>query len=169
MVGVTVFLAVITLAACGGEEQSVDSGASAAGSQSISLKSVNLTDPEQTASIGRRLASQLEVARTPPPKKLVVRDLTEGSGAALAPGDRIHADYFFINYDQLREGGGAGRFYKSADLAFDAVLQGWQKGLPGMRAGGRRELIVPERLGFEGQPLVYLVDLLSVPGSAEGG
>ena len=51
------------------------------------------------------------------------------------------------------------------------VIAGWDKGLPGMRVGGRRELIIPadEAYGGKGSPpaippnspLVFVVDLLA--------
>jgi peptidylprolyl isomerase len=54
------------------------------------------------------------------------------------------------------------------------VIPGWDKGLVGIKPGGRRELIIPPKLayGAQGQPptippnsaLVFIVDALSVSG-----
>lgn len=50
-------------------------------------------------------------------------------------------------------------------FSFGTYIEGWEKGLPGMRVGGRRELIVPPRLGDTGVTTVYVIDLLGVePG-----
>ncbi len=97
------------------------------------------------------------------PKEFVVRDIRRGTGPALKPGDRIHVDYFIIDYDALTHGG-SGQLYRSAELAAEAVVKGWRRGLPGMRVGGRRVLMVPPRLGFAGVAHAYVVDLLTVPG-----
>ena len=52
------------------------------------------------------------------------------------------------------------------------VIKGWDRGVRGMKVGGRREIIVPPRLGYgnqspsplipAGSTLVFVVDLLSV-------
>jgi peptidylprolyl isomerase len=52
------------------------------------------------------------------------------------------------------------------------VISGWDKGVVGMRVGGRRELIIPPSLGYGPQSpgagiaandtLVFVVDLLKV-------
>jgi FKBP-type peptidyl-prolyl cis-trans isomerase len=69
------------------------------------------------------------------------------------------------------------------------AIEGWQKGIPGMKVGGKRKLTIPSRLaygdqgqpGAKGQPpkipgkatLVFEVELLSVnevpDAGAEGG
>jgi len=52
------------------------------------------------------------------------------------------------------------------------VIPGWDKGVVGMRVGGRRELIIPPSLGYGATPqgpgiaandtLVFVVDLLKI-------
>jgi FKBP-type peptidyl-prolyl cis-trans isomerase len=106
---------------------------------------------------------QFEIAaRTgPAPKKLVVNDLRVGHGAVLKRADRFTVDF---------AGSGYGHAYKTTpstrnrpeEFVFSEVMTGWKRGLPGMKVGGRRELIVPVRLGTAGYPVIYLIDLLAV-------
>jgi FKBP-type peptidyl-prolyl cis-trans isomerase len=40
--------------------------------------------------------------------------------------------------------------------------RGWERGMPGMRVGGIRELIVPSRLAYKDGTIVYVVKLAGV-------
>jgi peptidylprolyl isomerase len=115
-----------------------------------------------------------EPAVNPPqekaPKKLVVRDLREGVGIEARKGDALITK--FIAKDT-----GGGRFESSWDpgeqpfifeLGAEEASPGWEKGLPGMRVGGKRELIVPNELASrfgplpDGEDFVYVVELIGV-------
>jgi peptidylprolyl isomerase len=117
--------------------------------------------------------SRAEIAQLPefkvrvptksPPKKLVVHDLRKGSGAEIRPNDAILVDFFNVRYEP-------GKSFKTTPttrnsperFGLNEVIEGWKKGLPGMRVGGRRELIVPPELGYRGWTLIYVIDLLAV-------
>ena len=56
-------------------------------------------------------------------------------------------------------------------LPLSGVIKGWQQGIPGMRVGGRRELIIPPSLGYgsaaqakipANSTLVFVIDLHGV-------
>ena len=107
-----------------------------------------------------------------PPKTLVKKDLVKGTGATVTAGDTVTVDY-------------VGEVYKSGKI-FDqhtwtthqnfttplsGVIPGWQKGLVGMKVGGRRELIIPPSLAYKNQAqsgipanstLIFVIDLLKV-------
>jgi peptidylprolyl isomerase len=109
-----------------------------------------------------------------PPKKLVIKDLIPGTGPAAKPGDPITVNYIGVNFK------GGKPFDNSYDrgqpfpfqLGGGQVIPGWDRGLVGMKVGGRRELTIPPNLAYgpQGQPpvikpnetLVFVVDLLSI-------
>jgi FKBP-type peptidyl-prolyl cis-trans isomerase len=116
---------------------------------------------------------------TPPvfvgPAQLQITDLTVGTGAALAEGQTFTAHYGLWLYDPTRPDE-KGTVIGSSGLAPTPLttanlIPGWVQGLPGMRVGGVRRLIVPPSLayGSTGQSaippnawLVFDVQLLSI-------
>jgi len=109
-----------------------------------------------------------------PPKKLVIKDLIKGTGPAAKAGDPITVNYIGVDFN------GGKAFDNSYDrgqpfpfqLGGGQVIPGWDRGLVGMKVGGRRELTIPPSLAYgpQGQPptikpnetLVFVVDLLSI-------
>jgi len=111
---------------------------------------------------------KLEVRKRsgPSPKKLVVNDLRKGSGAAVTLKDAVLVDFFDIEYRVARKKSRTGK-YGPTKFGLNEVVKGWELGLPGMKVGGRRELIVPPKLGYRDGTLIYVIDLLAVyPGGA---
>ena len=124
--------------------------------------------------------SEFGVAPPPgaPPKTLVVRDLDEGTGREARPGDLLSTQFVAVYVDgrELESSWDPGQKPFSFRLGAEEASPGWEEGIPGMKVGGRRELIVPPDLAsrFGTQPgsgpedtLVYVVELLGVrPGQA---
>ena len=116
---------------------------------------------------------EISVRQGDPPAKLVVRDLEVGKGAAAERGKALAVEYKGIRwadgvvFDSTWDGGQPFQFL----LGANQVIQGWEKGLAGMKVGGRRELIVPPDLAYgdhgqasirPNETLVFVVDLLDV-------
>jgi peptidylprolyl isomerase len=112
-----------------------------------------------------------------PPRKLVKEDIVKGKGPAAKPGDTLTVNYVGVAFSTGKE------FDASWDrgqpfavpLGAGKVIKGWDRGLVGMRKGGRRILTIPPELayGSEGYPpaiapnetLIFVVDAVSVkPG-----
>jgi peptidylprolyl isomerase len=138
-------LIALALNACG--------GSSSANEKQSEPRVVEVAGPHSTLKIG--------IPPGPPPEGLVVRDLREGTGREVAgAGDTVVVNYAGVNYrtgkaffDTWTETAPS-RFY------LKAMKSGWERGLKGMRVGGRRELIVPSRLAYDSGAVVYLIDLL---------
>jgi peptidylprolyl isomerase len=109
-----------------------------------------------------------------PPKTLVVKDLVKGTGAAAKTGSNITVNYVGVLYKGGKEFDSSwktGAPFAPFPLGQSAVIPGWDKGLVGMKVGGRRELIIPPSLayGAKGSPptipanatLIFVVDLLA--------
>ena len=108
-----------------------------------------------------------------PPTKLVVNDLEEGTGPAANAGDEVTVNYVGVDYKTGKQ------FDASWDrgqpftfrLGSGKVIPGWEQGVEGMKAGGRRELIIPPELAYGSQSvgsiapnstLVFVIDLVDV-------
>jgi peptidylprolyl isomerase len=107
----------------------------------------------------------------PPPKTLVIKDLIKGTGPAAKPNSTVTVQYVGVLYKGGKQfdaswNDGSGQ---PTSLPLSGVIKGWQQGIPGMKVGGRRELIIPASLGYgaAGSPpkipanaaLVFVIDL----------
>lgn len=97
------------------------------------------------------------------PERLVVKDLKVGTGQEAKNGDTLTVRYVGTAYKTGKKfDAGPYKF----ELGSHSVQAGWEKGVPGMRIGGQRELIIPPRLTlYELGPketLIYVVELLSI-------
>jgi peptidylprolyl isomerase len=107
----------------------------------------------------------------PPPKQVVVKDLIKGTGPVAKTGSTVTVQYVGVLYKGGKQfdaswNDGSGQ---PVALPLTGVIKGWQQGIPGMRVGGRRLLIIPASLGYgaAGSPptipanaaLVFVIDL----------
>ncbi len=106
----------------------------------------------------------------PPPTKLVIKDLIKGTGKEVtSPSQSVTVNYVGVLYNGGKEFDSSWKRGEPATFSLSGVIPGWTQGIPGMRVGGRRELIIPAALayGAKGQgtippnaPLVFVIDLL---------
>ncbi|HEX6455699.1 MAG TPA: FKBP-type peptidyl-prolyl cis-trans isomerase [Solirubrobacterales bacterium] len=145
------------LIGCGGSSGTTDAKTSA--------KAEATTTTTTTAS---ETESGYPVPQAPPHKgplkKLVVKDIKVGSGPVAHWGDEVAVRYVGLNYETAKV---YVRHWKGLEPLFfeldhESFGGGWQKGIEGMRVGGRRELQIPKHLLFEDEDVAYVVDLLWV-------
>ncbi len=103
----------------------------------------------------------------PPPKNLVVKDIEVGDGEEIGDNDHIEVDYVTVRYRDRKEIESS--WDKTASeiiFVMDDIetIEGWEQGMEGMKVGGRRELIVPNRLAYRNDDgaLIYVVDLIDI-------
>lgn len=79
-------------------------------------------------------------------------DLVVGSGAVAATGNRVTVAYTGWLYDTGRAEGKGSQFDSSTSFGFTIgagqVIAGWDQGVPGMRVGGQRRLVLPPNLAY---------------------
>jgi hypothetical protein len=107
-------------------------------------------------------------------KQLVKKDLVTGNGAVAQPGQTVTVNYVGVLCKTGTEFDSSWKRNQPFTTALTpgSVIAGWVQGIPGMRVGSRRELIIPPDLAYgkAGSPptippnstLVFVVDLLSV-------
>jgi len=165
----------LPLAACGGDDS--DSGGGD-GSQSTTRTSEEPSPSAQREALKNTAAKPvIPKPSGAPPRRLVKEDIVKGKGRAAKPGDTLVVNYVGVSFSNGKE------FDSSWDtgqpfpvpLGEGRVIEGWDRGLVGMRKGGRRMLTIPPELayGSEGYPptiapnetLIFVVDALQVaPG-----
>jgi FKBP-type peptidyl-prolyl cis-trans isomerase len=108
----------------------------------------------------------------PAPNKLVIKDLVIGTGAEAKSGQKITVNYVGVLYNGGKEFDSSWKRNEpfTFTLGTGQVIKGWDKGIPGMKVGGRRELVIPSALAYGSKgsppsippnaPLIFVVDLL---------
>ena len=117
---------------------------------------------------------QLEKPTGDIPFELVVEDLAVGDGEEATSGRKVEVHYAGVAFSTGEEFDASwdrGRPFEFK-LGKGQVIPGWDKGVQGMRVGGRRKLTIPSAMAYGArgaggvipphEPLVFVVDLLSV-------
>ena len=163
----------LTAAGCGGDdtetaEFSVDAPAADAGDAATEA-----AEPTADATATKD-KPKIRIPSGPPPQALEKRDIEKGTGEVAKPGDEVTMNYVGVSYSTKKQFDAS--FDRGEPFTFTlgqgAVIAGWDEGIPGMKVGGRRELIIPPAKGYgaTGQPpdikpnetLVFVVDLVDV-------
>jgi peptidylprolyl isomerase len=103
---------------------------------------------------------------------LLYRDIKVGDGPEVKAGDRVVVDY--IGW-RRSDGGLFDSSFKQPQpftTSLAEVVPGWQQGIPGMKVGGVRKLVIPPELGYGSRgagedippnaTLVFEVELLGI-------
>ncbi len=125
-------------------------------------------DPEDDA-----LSSALEGAQTDGQlTELVIQDVRIGQGNAVKNGDTLVVNYIGSTQDGVQFDSS----YKRGEpfvftVGRGIVIQGWERGVIGMKEGGQRILVIPSDLGYgdlqvgtiePNSTLVFAVELLEI-------
>jgi peptidylprolyl isomerase len=107
----------------------------------------------------------------PPPTELVITDLVVGDGPEATPGARVNVHYVGVDFESGDEFDSSWSRGESIEFPLNGLVRGWQEGIPGMKVGGRRQLVCPPEWAYgpaggghrlSGRTLVFVIDLLGV-------
>ncbi|MFZ1853675.1 MAG: FKBP-type peptidyl-prolyl cis-trans isomerase [Candidatus Nanopelagicales bacterium] len=102
------------------------------------------------------------------PSELVITDLVVGDGAEAVAGGQVEVHYVGVDFENGEQFDSSWDRGESISFPLNGLIAGWQEGIPGMRVGGRRQLVIPPRLAYgesgghrlSGRTLVFVIDLL---------
>lgn len=113
---------------------------------------------------------QINVPAGPAPSRLTIEDLAVGDGPEAAPGAMVTVHYVGVEYDTGAEFDSSWNRGETIEFPLRGLIQGWQDGIPGMRVGGRRQLVIPPEQAYgpagsghqlSGKTLVFVIDLIA--------
>jgi peptidylprolyl isomerase len=168
--------AAVAAAACGGDSKSDETAATP--TKTAAAPTATATPaPAGKVKVTGALGAKPKVTITPinatPPAKLVIKDLAKGHGKKAKAGDTVTVQYDGVLYadgSEFDASWNRGQPF-SFPLGAGQVIPGWDKGVAGMKVGGRRVLTIPPNLGYGPQgsgpippnaTLVFVVDLLKI-------
>ncbi len=106
--------------------------------------------------------------------ELITVDIAEGAGEAVQAGAEVTVEYCGIGMTSKAIFDSSWARGSSITFPLAGVIAGWQEGMPGMKPGGRRLLIIPADMAYgdnppagsgieAGESLLFVVDLISSP------
>jgi peptidylprolyl isomerase len=117
---------------------------------------------------------QIEKPEGDIPFDLGIDDLVVGEGEEATKGSKVSVNYVGVAFstgEEFDASWNRGQPFRFT-LGKGQVIPGWDQGVAGMRAGGRRKLTIPSAMAYgargaggvikPNEPLVFVVDLLSV-------
>lgn len=113
---------------------------------------------------------ELDAPDGPAPSELIIEDIVVGEGAEALPTSTVDVHYLGVEYDSGEEFDSSWSRGESINFPLSALIEGWKVGIPGMKVGGRRKLIVPPAQAYgnagghplSGRTLIFVIDLLGV-------
>lgn len=112
---------------------------------------------------------EIEFPDGPAPDDLVIEDLVVGDGAEAIAGGTVEVHYVGVEYDTGEEFDSSFNRGQTIEFPLRGLIQGWQDGIPGMKVGGRRKLVIPPALAYgpagsghrlSGKTLIFVIDLV---------
>jgi peptidylprolyl isomerase len=117
---------------------------------------------------------EVEIPDEAPSYQLELEDIVEGEGEEARAGHIVEVHYVGVSYktkQQFDASWDRGDTFKFG-LGKGQVIQGWDRGVAGMKVGGRRKITIPPDLAYgkrgaggvigPDETLVFVVDLIGL-------
>ncbi|MGK5543666.1 FKBP-type peptidyl-prolyl cis-trans isomerase [Streptomyces sp. URMC 127] len=118
---------------------------------------------------------EIDFPEGPAPTDLEITEIWEGDGAVAKAGDFVKVHYVGVAFSTGEEFDASWNRGKPLEFKLGAgqVIEGWDKGIQGMKVGGRRKLVIPAHLAYgergagggviaPGETLIFVCDLIAV-------
>ena len=113
---------------------------------------------------------EIEFSEGPAPEVLVITDLMVGEGAEATAGVLVDVHSVGVDFETGEQFDSSWDRGESIQFPLAGLIADWQEGIPGMRVGGRRQLVIPPALAYgesgghrlAGRTLVFVIDLIGV-------
>lgn len=118
--------------------------------------------------MSERSKPEIDFIEGPAPTELLITDLIIGDGAEALPGSQVDVHYVGVDFETGEQFDSSWDRGESINFPLQGLIAGWQEGIPGMKVGGRRQLVIPPALAYgesgghrlSGRTLVFIIDLL---------
>jgi len=128
---------------------------------------------EATGACGEQPTLTVKIGATPA-TDLIAEDICAGTGPVVAAGATVTAHYTGVGLNTGKTFDSSWLRGAPTQFPLDGVIAGWSQGIPGMKIGGRRLLVIPGALAYGANPplragiernetLVFVVDIVSSP------
>jgi peptidylprolyl isomerase len=162
---------------CGDSKDEKEAGAPTSAPSAAATERPAPAEPvteDTLADVSKDLKSEPQITKPDgtPPAELIAKDIVVGKGPKAKPGDTLSMQYTGVafstgtKFDASWDRGAEPFTFK---VGAGNVIPGWDQGIPGMRVGGRRELVIPAELAYGAQSpspdigpnetLIFVVDL----------
>ena len=91
---------------------------------------------------------EIDFIEGPAPTELVILDIVVGDGAEAVPGGKVEVHYVGVDFVTGEQFDASWDRGASITFPLTGLIAGWQEGIPGMKVGGRRQLVIPPDLAY---------------------
>lgn len=141
-----------------------------------------LTTPACSKKVDEPAEAEFKPTKPPPPppgpKTLEKTDTVVGWGPEAKTGDKVKVHYTGTLMNGTEFDSSVGKAPFEFELGKGGVIKGWDQGVPGMKIGGKRKLVIPSDLAYgesgsgekipPNSPLKFDIELLEIDGVDAG-
>lgn len=154
LISLSILLTLTTLTGCGAKSVSNDA---------------TTTNPTVSGAAGSKPV--IGAPQGAAPTTLVTHDIIVGTGKEVLATSTLTVHYTLMAWSTGKVVESSWDGGSPATFPLSGVIVGWQQGIPGMKEGGRRLLVIPANLGYgaagggpigPNETLIFVVDVISV-------